>query len=303
MAKISRTSSDHFYSAVVKTKDNIPLYLDVVQWLLQHDLLVTLHLRIRVVATAELKQHVRRYWGSKSRRRVSWKDVPDDAFELRGRRHTPVRDDEDSKLKFDDSPRWPSSRRGSSSQPNRSIVDVIEPPILEEGLDFDEELDEKIAEAVRRGDTPDRGSRDNDEEDSQPSIIPDPARADIVQRQWLQMMSEGKEDAIVRRFDQYVLRPCVVDNSDRVCRINRYFDGKCTDDEILFRAEISRKQLREVLHHYDEYVSPVVLSYATALTPRHSSKHFFILHNACCPTVVRDAQPHTSILERKLSEL
>ena len=38
-------------------------------------------------------------------------------------------------------------------------------------------------------------------------------------------------------------------------RINRYFNGKCCDDEILFRAEISRKQLREVLHHYDEYVS------------------------------------------------
>jgi hypothetical protein len=37
-------------------------------------------------------------------------------------------------------------------------------------------------------------------------------------------------------------------------RINQYFDGNKTDDEILFRAEISRKQLREVLHQYDEYV-------------------------------------------------
>jgi len=37
-------------------------------------------------------------------------------------------------------------------------------------------------------------------------------------------------------------------------RINQYFDGKCTDEEILFRAEISRRQLREVLHVYDEYV-------------------------------------------------
>lgn len=37
-------------------------------------------------------------------------------------------------------------------------------------------------------------------------------------------------------------------------RINQYFDGKRTDDEILYRAEISRKQLREVLHHYEEYV-------------------------------------------------
>ena len=37
--------------------------------------------------------------------------------------------------------------------------------------------------------------------------------------------------------------------------IHQYFDGKCTDDEILYHADISRKQLREVLHHYDEYVS------------------------------------------------
>ena len=30
-----------------------------------------------------------------------------------------------------------------------------------------------------------------------------------------------------------------------------------TDDEILYRAEITRKQLREVLHVYEEYVSSV----------------------------------------------
>jgi len=40
-------------------------------------------------------------------------------------------------------------------------------------------------------------------------------------------------------------------------RINQYFDGKHSDDEIFYRAEISRKQLREVLHHYAEYVSQV----------------------------------------------
>lgn len=38
-------------------------------------------------------------------------------------------------------------------------------------------------------------------------------------------------------------------------RINQHFDGKRSDDEILYWAEITRKQLREVLHHYGEYVS------------------------------------------------
>ena len=40
-------------------------------------------------------------------------------------------------------------------------------------------------------------------------------------------------------------------------RVSPYFDGKKTTDEILHRTEISRKQLREVLHHFDEYVSAV----------------------------------------------
>ena len=44
--------------------------------------------------------------------------------------------------------------------------------------------------------------------------------------------------------------------------IHQYFDGKCSDDEILYRAEISRKQLREVLHHYEEYVRGLHLDVA-----------------------------------------
>ena len=62
-------------------------------------------------------------------------------------------------------------------------------------------------------------------------------------------------------------------------RINQHFDGKRTDDEILYRAEISRKQLREVLHHYEEYVSTAI-SRITCYLPLHSCKRSSILHNA-----------------------
>ena len=37
-------------------------------------------------------------------------------------------------------------------------------------------------------------------------------------------------------------------------RINQYFDGKRSDDEIMHLAEITRKQLREVLQQYEEFV-------------------------------------------------
>ena len=42
---------------------------------------------------------------------------------------------------------------------------------------------------------------------------------------------------------------------ERYRRINRFFDGKRTDDEIMYLAEINRKQLREVLQQYDDFVS------------------------------------------------
>lgn len=40
-------------------------------------------------------------------------------------------------------------------------------------------------------------------------------------------------------------------------RINQYFDGKRSDDEIMYLADITRKQLREVLQQYEEFVSGV----------------------------------------------
>jgi len=70
------------------------------------------------------------------------------------------------------------------------------------------------------------------------SIISDPARATPLERRWLAAMSDGKDPEIATRFEQ----------------INQYFDGKCTDDEILYRAKISRKKLREVLHHYEYFL-------------------------------------------------
>jgi len=79
---------------------------------------------------------------------------------------------------------------------------------------------------------------EDDDDESVPSIIPDPGRATPRERRWLSKMSEGKSSWIGKRFEA----------------IHQYFDGKCTDDEILYHADISRKQLREVLHHYDEYL-------------------------------------------------
>ncbi|KAJ2926149.1 hypothetical protein H1R20_g10945, partial [Candolleomyces eurysporus] len=71
-----------------------------------------------------------------------------------------------------------------------------------------------------------------------PSMINDPGRATPRERRWLTAMSDGQEPGIAKRFEQ----------------ISQYFDGKRSDDEILYRAGIRRRQLREVLHLYEPYL-------------------------------------------------
>lgn len=52
------SSPDNFFETVVKSKENIALYQNVIIWLLKRDLLVMLHMRFRLIATPPLKQLV-----------------------------------------------------------------------------------------------------------------------------------------------------------------------------------------------------------------------------------------------------
>ncbi|KZT50583.1 hypothetical protein CALCODRAFT_179584 [Calocera cornea HHB12733] len=84
----------------------------------------------------------------------------------------------------------------------------------------------------------DRASTSEDESDLSPSIIVDPGRATKVERRWLDEMGRGKDHRVVDLFE----------------RLLPYFDGKTTMDEILYRTEVGRRELREVLHRFDPYV-------------------------------------------------
>jgi hypothetical protein len=50
---------------------------------------------------------------------------------------------------------------------------------------------------------------------------------------------------------------CCADVANSYYRLRKYFDGKTTADEILYREEITRRELREVIHHFDAHVSLV----------------------------------------------
>jgi len=84
---------------------------------------------------------------------------------------------------------------------------------------------------------------DGSEEDNlEPSLIRNPGRATRLERKWLEAMMEGKSEGACYKFE----------------RLYMYFDGKKTTDEILFRTDMSRRQLREVLHEFDKYLLVIV---------------------------------------------
>jgi hypothetical protein len=239
---------------VVKSKDKIPMFHEVVRWMLQRDLLVTLHLRVRIVVPAELKARVRSR--RQELRESGWHTGEEDEFHPHRHKSRTDSGGSEGDLGLFDTPWYP--RRGPGLQnSSASIGEVIEPPIPEEEIELDEELEDDDSDtdaASRREDD----EEEDEDDDHETSILADPRRATSIQRRWLQAMSDGKDELVQRRFDQFVTRCGYIRDlgADKtVQRINQYFDGKCTDDEILFRAEISKRQLREVLHVYDEYVS------------------------------------------------
>lgn len=238
MATISNSNSkqadNHFFATVVQSKDLISLYHEVVLWMLKRDLLITLHLHVRVVTTAELKFHVRQAHERKMERRAS--------HHLRGRRRSSRMGDH-GVGDAHEHPRvtmpWLSlSPKVARRYPRRSMDsgqskpnDISGSILLEDAEDVFDDMSEEDSGEENVG----WGSS---EDTLEPSMISDPGTASPLERKWLAAMSEGKDEYIARRF----------------ALINQYFDGKRTDDEILYTAEISRKQLREVLHHYEEYL-------------------------------------------------
>lgn len=231
-SSVSKQSETHFFASVVKNKELIPLYHDVVLWLLKRDMLVTLHLHIRIVATTKLKVHVQ----IEKQHTLTKK-----ASALRDCVHNDLRQELEVARNENLDLLSISGHLNSSLSPKAKCEYSEGKPheSFRHGCDENLNISENCGFTTDSNEDGTDESVWNTEEDHlQPSMISDPARATPLQRRWLAAMSEGKKPEIAKRFQ----------------RINQYFDGKKTDDEILYRAKISRKQLREVLHHYEEYL-------------------------------------------------
>ncbi len=222
-ATISGASSTHFYATVVKSNDRIPMFHEVVRWMLQRDLLVILHLRVRIVVPASLKARVRHR--REELRENRWHTGVNNAFRRRRHRASTDSGGSEGDFGFFDELPWYTRRDQGSQHNGGGIRKVIEPPILEEGIELDEEIDdegdeeesegesaEESAEEAEAASRRDEDEEDEEEDDNETSILADPGRATAVQRRWLQAMSEGKDELVTRRFDQFVYSPLLIWN-------------------------------------------------------------------------------------------
>jgi len=247
---LSKQTDNHFFASVVKSKVLIPMYHDVVLWMLKRDMLVPLHLRIRIVATRELKLRVKAARDLKAARKQVLGGTLQDPNSVADGTHATT----NSKSTL--FPRNNGSKFGGRFQ-RKLLVEAGQ----SDTSDLTSHKDRGDEDQENRSDISEADDEDSgwctSEDQLTPSIIYDPGKATPMQRCWLAAMSDGRDPDIARRFALWV--PFLISPTQyhSVCRINQYFDGKRSDDEILYRAEISRKQLREVLHHYEEYVSKI----------------------------------------------
>jgi hypothetical protein len=136
-----------------------------------------------------------------------WHSGVDDAFRPRRQRARTDSGGSEGDFGFFDELPWYTRHGPGSQHSGASIREVIEPPILEEGIELDEEIDDEEVESVEEADG--ASHREEEEEgeeddDNETSILADPGRATAAQRRWLQAMSEGKDELVTRRFDQFV---------------------------------------------------------------------------------------------------
>lgn len=199
----SKQSDNHFFATVVGSKEKIGLYHEVVVWMLKRDLLITLHLRIRVVATADLKLRVRMLRDTKKSNRPT-----NGSPGLTRTWSAPYHDRTVNNLENPDSNldpmgdvTWLSlssktarrrSRRLPSTESDRDKTSEID---FDEDFEYgdDAELDEHNSDDIGWG---------GKEDTLWPSMISDPGRATPLQRKWLSAMSEDKDEYIASRFEQ-----------------------------------------------------------------------------------------------------
>lgn len=182
------------------------MYHDVVLWMMKKDLLVALHLRVRIVATREVKVRVREMrerWIRRRKRRgmvaVRAEERPFGEAEAAYGVYYDFRDGPRNGVRRHDQTRgsrvvWEDLNNEKDGYKGTDLEDEEE----EEDTDENEEADQDSGwdTSLEEG--------DNNINDLSACIISDPGKATPLERRWLVAMSVGKDPEIVRRFESCV---------------------------------------------------------------------------------------------------
>jgi hypothetical protein len=171
--------------------------------MLKRDMLITLHVRIRIVATHELKLSVRLAKDRSQARNVAGRK---ERGHSRLRQELEVEDLDGSGISPQSatgiawlslspksarrySRRLPSNDSGSSTRGERPMRDADHEQVQGDGDEYESDNEEDVEWDIA-------------EDHLWPSMISDPGRATPLQRRWLSAMSEGKDPYIAWRFEQ-----------------------------------------------------------------------------------------------------
>ncbi|QRW12952.1 cutinase [Ceratobasidium sp. AG-Ba] len=275
------TSSSQPFSSLIPSRDHRGFYFEILVWLLRHSLIDKLHLRVRIVATPEVRAAARAALSRERENAQLGKEVAqavatarrDKRRRRRKRRKSKGSDDVEVSFRTDSagiggevfepsspeyavrrppyghpyggSRRRRSSRSSMSSErlsriPENLPVSVSEEALEEEEEDWDDENydeDEGGVDGDGEGGGDALWEEDASIGESESVVIAEPAEATQLEMRWMEAMAEGKDPGVAQKFH----------------RLRKYFDGKVTADEILYREDITRRELREVIHHFDAY--------------------------------------------------
>lgn len=171
------------------------MYHDVVLWMMKRDLLVVLHLRVRIVATTEVKVRVREMrerWVRKRKRR----DRIATSIEEKPERLSEADDVNVSGAVYYDFRNGPGDGvyRDRNTKPPKDAED------RNGGTDSEDTDEEDVGEDSGWDSSLEEGG-DVNIGNFTPSIIFEPGKATPLERRWLTAMSAGKDLEIVRRFE------------------------------------------------------------------------------------------------------
>ncbi|KAG8742883.1 hypothetical protein FRC10_000803 [Ceratobasidium sp. 414] len=269
------TSSSRPFSSLIPSRDHREFYLEVLIWLLRHTLIDKLHLRIRIVATPEVRAAARAALARERENAQHGKEVAQAVGSARRdrrrrRKRRKSRASDEAEVYFAQSggsaggdvfePSSPeyatrrppyvhshggnrrrrSSRSSMSSERLSRIPEGLAVSVSEEALEEeDEEEWDDDEEDEDEGGVDGDGEGNGDalwEEDAVGGVgsvvIAEPAEATQLEMRWMEVMTEGKDPGVAQRFH----------------RLRKYFDGKVTADEILYREDITRRELREPVY-------------------------------------------------------